>query len=258
MRLIGLHGKALSGKNEFFDVLKQTYGFKHMSFASKVKEFGITYFGLTHEECYETKTQNSRRILQGIGSCVRQNITKITNLPKEEKILMGVSGFPIWIEKIAVDEFDIEPIDLKRKLKYNKQVLNGISDMFADKLQEFIKISKGIDADIWVNYVLHQPIDDAVYIITDVRYKNEKEFVEKQGGKTVKVVRIDKPTIEAGKHHISETDLDSTLDWFFTVVNEHKSDWRERLTLSGSNLVRKLNNINFFTQHDIDKFKIQL
>jgi len=258
MRLIGLHGKARSGKDEFFKVLKETYGFKHLSFADKVKHFGMKYFELGHEECYETKTKTSRMILQGIGSSVRNCITTVANLTDDERKLIGDSGFPVWVEKIAVSEFGIEEVNLKRKLKYNKQVFNGIFNMFSEKTQEFVEVSGGIDQNIWINYAAKQITDDSIYIITDVRFKNEKEFIESNNGKAVKIVRIDKPTIEAGEGHVSEVDLDVTDDWFFTVVNEHKSDWKELLLLSGSNLIRKLKSVNFFTDDDLKSFNIKV
>lgn len=262
MRIIGLHGKARSGKDEFSDILCKTYGFRHIAFAEGVKQFGIKYFDLPEEQCYGTKTKNSRLILQGIGNSVRNNISTIANLTTEERSVVGVSGFPTWVEDMACEEFGIEPVGIKRKLKYNKQVLNGIADMWAGELETFVKISDGNDKNFWVHLVFDaidmMGNDDTVYVITDVRYKNEKQIIEEQGGKMVKIVRMDKPPIEAGAEHPSEVDLDRVAQWDCVVLNEHKTDWRERLMLAGSNLVRMLLSEKYFTDRDIEQFKIKL
>jgi hypothetical protein len=252
MRLIGVHGKARSGKDELCTTLCGTYGFEKVSFANRVKKFGIKYFGLTHENCYESKTKESRQILQGIGNSVRNYIH--TN--KED--INGVSTYPLWVEEIAVNEFGIETVDLKGKKKLIKTVLSGIFNLWKDNIDEFKQFCGNDNNSYWVNYLLQTLKDDVVYIISDVRYKNEKKMIVDHKGKSVKIIRVDKPAIEYGEKHPTETDLDDDHNWNFIIVNDQIKDWREKLTAISANMVRKFMNENFFEGKDIEKFLVNL
>jgi len=263
MRLIGIHGKARSGKDEFCKILCETYGFKRAAFADVIRDLAVKYFGVPREETLDKKTKESRQILQGIGVSVRNHLTNTRNLldaPKPGDIEIGVSGFPIWVELMATKEFGIEVADLKRKLKYNKSVFNGIVEMFNSCIEDFTAVAGDNDKDIWVNHLLNECANDnIVYVIPDVRFKNEYQmFKTSPVSKITKIFRIDNPTIEAGATHASETDLNIVTEWDFSIVNEHKTDWRERLVLSAANMVRKFQSENFFSSADLEKFKINL
>ena len=73
--LIGLCGKARSGKSTVARHLCERYGYSEFKFAGLLKEYAQKYFGLTPDEC-EHKTPESRRILQGIGEMIRCEIDK--------------------------------------------------------------------------------------------------------------------------------------------------------------------------------------
>jgi len=275
MRLIGIHGKARSGKDEFCRILCETYGFKRIAFADVIRKLAVKYFEVPQEETLDKKTKDSRRILQGIGACVRNGLTKTKAILFSGPLLVGdnpmhlkigVSGFPIWVEKMATAEFGIEVVDLKRKLKYNRIVFNGIVEMWNETIESFSDTAEGTDENIWVNHLLNSCTSDVVHVIPDVRFLNEYKMLgglalrsdKPSYGKAVKIFRIDNPTIEAGATHISETNLDNVTEWDFSIVNEHKTDWRERLVLSAANMVRKFKYEGFFLPSDIEKFKINL
>ncbi len=256
MKIIGIHGKARSGKDELSRILCSTYGFTKVSFADKVKEFGMDYFGLTYDECFKTKTKESRAILQGIGTSIREDLSFVAQHIDELDPVLGVSGFPTWIEKIATEEFYVEPVDLKSKKKFVKTVLNGIQTMWKDKWEYINNVTEKL-GDTWIEIVFLN-LEDQIYVIPDVRFKNEKRRIESVGGKLIKIIRIDKPDIEIGEEHSSETDLDDDINWDFVITNEHKTDWRNGLVLAASNIVRKLSYEGFFTDEEKARFKISL
>lgn len=260
MRLIGVHGKAKSGKTEFSNILCMCYGFIPLAFADKVKEFAIKYFAVP-TELIEHKTVQSRIILQGIGAAVRNHTFMVSASLKDTEIKMSTSiKYPIWVEDIAIQEFAIEPILLKNGRKRAiQQILKGIYEMFINEIDTFINLSdKNNSFNIWINYLMNQINDNGVYIITDVRYKNEKEEIAKRGGKNVKISRVDTPEIESRPEHESETSLDLDHVWDAIIVNQHKSDWHSRMSLSASNLIRKLDSINFFSEEDKKNFKLKI
>ena len=257
--IIGIHGKARSGKDEVANILCDMFGFKKLLFAGRLKEFAVELFGLDYEYAYVKRDKAARQILQGIGNSVRNNITYLKNQFEGGTHSFGLSKYPLWVEKIAVDEFAVEVTALKGKKKYTKQVLQGIFDLFNKYLNEFVTITNGShDNDIWVNYLIRMIDQGKLHVIPDVRHANEKEAIRKLGGRVIKVNRIDKPKIEAGADHISEVALDLDTDWDFIVTNEHKTEWKERLVLATTNSVRKFDSEHLFEEQHRKNFKINL
>ena len=260
MKIIAISGKAKSGKDELCNILCETYNFERIAFADKVKDISIKYYGVTEEEVTTKKTKASRMIIQGVGNTVRQNSSQVYKMiteNSEEKILIGVSGFPEWVERIAMEEFHIEPIDFKRKLKYNKMVFEGVLNMFNEMHKEFYEISRNVSQDVWVNYLVQSLPDTEICIVTDVRYKNEKEAMERYG-KVIKISRTDKPEIEAGATHPSEIELDDETKWDYVIVNTHKTDWKDRLVVNSANAIRKFDSEGFFSEENKTNFRIHL
>ena len=72
--IIGFVGKARSGKDTAGEYLVKNRGYTRVAFADTLKQMAIKYFNLTHEECYVDKSELSRRILQGLGVCMRDEI----------------------------------------------------------------------------------------------------------------------------------------------------------------------------------------
>lgn len=64
---------------------------------------------------------------------------------------------------------------------------------------------KTIDTDVWVNAAFEDTLKGIKYVITDVRFKNEAEAIDRRDGQLIRVVR---PGVEAVNGHISEHDLD--------------------------------------------------
>ena len=75
-----------------------------------------------------------------------------------------------------------------------------------------------ISQDIWINYIFDIINDDdsIIYIITDVRYINEVERIEKAGGE---VIRIERPGLICSDSHESEHDLDNYDKFKYTIIN---------------------------------------
>lgn len=251
LRLIGIHGKARSGKDVFADLLTNYFGFKKVAYADLVKDYAIEFFGLTYEQTHIKKDKEVRQILQGIGSSARHIVTGTTFMTGEE----GKSGYPDWVENIATQHFCVDKEDITRKRKYIRKVLDGVFQMYnkhGAEMQEYD------DKNYWIRKLFNKLDDSCIYVVKDVRYLNELFAIRDIGNPVLKVERVDKPAIEAGKDHESETDLDEFTDWFKVVQNEKTKDWEARLLLDGLNIVRALDSMNFFTEEDKQKFTINI
>ena len=161
--LIGFVGKARSGKDTAGEHLVKNFGYTRISFADELKRVAIKYFALSHDECYGTKTQVSRRILQGLGVCMREEIDTnywvnyaLKNIPEnvaitdvrflnEAEIIKKSGGILIKIERD--DSPDIEygvdhqsEVELEQ-IKCDAIILNiSTLESFYDAIESTIKV----------------------------------------------------------------------------------------------------------------------
>lgn len=253
--IIGINGRARSGKDEVTNIIVSTYGFTKLAFADKIKELSMKYFELTYEKAFVKRDANSRQILQGIGLSVREvlgSFEKIVDVGSAQ----GVSKYPVWVEVIAVGYFGVKEDKLKNKLKYNKTVFEGILNMYTDNVELFTKVADGVPENVWLNFLKENIKDDKVYVVSDLRFKNEKEFISSKGV-CVRVERDDNPKINTDNHQ-SEVELLDDDDWYFLFHNPAKKNWKEMLTQQAGNLVRKLHHDNMLSDSDFSNCKINV
>src|SRR3972149_1099599 len=72
-RIIGISGKAGSGKDTVANILVDTYKFTRIGFADYLKELAKKYLSISEQEIID-KSQHIRTILQGLGLCFRENV----------------------------------------------------------------------------------------------------------------------------------------------------------------------------------------
>lgn len=129
-KLIGLFGRARSGKGTVSNHLIRQYGFQRYGFADPLKEMLIKAGMCTREECYEKKTEMSRWLMERVGTnIIREQIDPQfflnkaedriremllqgqslvlddIRLPEEVELIKGMGGLTIKLERIGfVDE----------------------------------------------------------------------------------------------------------------------------------------------------------
>lgn len=183
--IIGLHGKAKSGKstvaNRLFD-----HGFDEMTFAYPLKELVANLFDMTWDQVCDEELKEKidlrygmspRRILQHLGTDVFREM------------------YPnVWIDHL-----------IRRKNKIERQA------------------------------------PGTRLVVSDVRFKNEKEAIEKEGGYVWKIVRRENPGSSSGfQGHPSECDLDGVHDSSFSAVLTASSGDVEGLLARADEEVSKL------------------
>lgn len=184
--LIGLHGKAQSGKSTVAMRLGDVHGFGELTFAYPLKALVMDLFDMTVDQVYSEEGKEKidlrygmspRRILQYLGTDVFRQM------------------YPnIWVDHLA------------RKYRGMKE---------------------------------RNP--SARLVVSDVRFKNEKEAIEKEGGCVWKIVRGNNPGSASGfQGHASECDLDSFPDSSFSAVLVAESGDIEGLLRKADQEVSKL------------------
>jgi len=180
--LIGLHGKARSGKTTTANMLVRDHNFREVTFAESLKKICMEMFDLSFEQSYGVL----KEVVDSRYNMSPREIFQIVGTECMRKINPG-----IWIDKVKT--FIVNHIDL-------------------------------IDI-----------------VISDVRFKNEFDFVESIGGHMVKIVRIDGPRLatQDTENHKSEVDLDGVLNDQYSAVIEAESGDIEFLGKSIDQMVKK-------------------
>ena len=95
VKLIGIVGKAMSGKDTIGKHLIDNYNFNRRAFADPLKTMCMKHFDLTHTECYVKKTENSRFLLQHVGCMMRDEVDDdywlnklFENVPESELVVV--------------------------------------------------------------------------------------------------------------------------------------------------------------------------
>ena len=114
----------------------------------------------------------------------------------------------------------------------NKDKMIESLDLSIGRFQQLFgtTIRENIHEDIWIfpviEYHLNNP--DTFCIISDCRFKNEANFVKKNGGLVFRINRDVKPEImndvNRDTKHISETDMDDYTDYDLVINNNSSID----------------------------------
>ncbi len=169
--IIGVCGRKRHGKDTIGNILRARYGFQSCAFADPLKRVAMEIYGLTWNQCYgEAEDKESVDPRWGLSArVILQKLgTDIARSIHEET----------WI---------------KNTLNNIQSACAGTGYIVRDDIErKFVTRPNGISETAWV--------------ITDLRFPNEAEAVQRIGGRVIRVVRpsLGIPTDE----HPSETSVD--------------------------------------------------
>jgi len=205
MIVVGLHGKARSGKDQFGEYLVESFEknydkfFMKVAFADILKQMCKDHFGLETDQLWERG----------------KNIREIPDL-RFPKGHIGTSSNPndYWTPREIMQEFG----GFYRKIRH----------------------------DYWV-YALDKEIQRLKdrtdnFIITDVRYINECDYVKRNKGVLIKIVR---PVIHEihGMDHESETALNDYNDFDIVINNDGTLEDLKKAAEDTSGAILKINRL---------------
>ena len=169
--IIGITGKARSGKDTFAEILAEVFyektgkKFILMAYATELKNRCQSDFDLSYDQLWgDQKEVEDKRYLKRDSQLRASEITK----------------------------------DIEGAYWTPREIMQAYGQFF-----------RTIDYDFWVK-ALFRTIEYKQYgnvIITDVRHPNEADPIKEIGGKVIRVIRDAKDTIH-GSGHISETAMD--------------------------------------------------
>ena len=186
-KIIGFGGRLASGKTELAKICEE-YGYEKLYFALPLKQLCADLLDISIDELNVLK-RNNTPIDITVGKDWVDIIHEETQIPFDN-INEIIGGITIHTVR---DLLQIVGTDVIRKYNFNWHV---------ERIKEMIE-------------------DGKKYVIDDVRFPNEKDMIERNGGVCWYVVR---PTMSNVSNHVSET----SLEWRHfdnVIVNNHSLNY---------------------------------
>lgn len=203
-KILGICGQLGSGKDTAASYLKHNNGFKHLAFAWHIKEFAQQVFGFSEEQLW--------------GPSEKRNETTNLNTTDAEELL--------WRHG---------PKFAARVLPQRPHPYHSLYDWFKEYTAEYptehsariclqrlgTEWGRAQDSEIWLKATLSEALTYERVVISDVRFFNEVEFIQKHGGKVIKVIRPETDKLAASigiAGHKSEAEQKSMPDDIFDAI----------------------------------------
>ena len=183
MNIIGISGKSGSGKSVLKNLLVSEYGAIHLSFADQLKQEIIAFLYNSNVK-YEQKNfygnTRDREVILQIDKKYLSNMQLFI-----DKFAQSIKGDIVYFTPRSLMQY--WGTDFRRSL--NKQY-------WIDKVEQKLnKISKDLNK-------------NKIFVIDDVRFKNEIEWLKKKKGHTIRIIRPEQFCNKINTTHASETDID--------------------------------------------------
>jgi hypothetical protein len=185
MILIGISGKKGSGKDLLATILARKYAFRNAPFAAQLKAGVRRDFGLSLDHTDGSKKEENTRFIRSIKPPdAGPGDTCVVKLWTPRDIMIAYGQFFRQFNPLWWVEENF------------KAILNA-------------------------NFVDDACGREGRYTISDVRFKNEKDFIRREGGFLVRLNRRqDLNVYQTPSSDISETELDGQKDWDFELPED--------------------------------------
>lgn len=193
--LIGVSGKGGSGKSTFALCAVQYYGAKELSFAFLLKQ-EVEKFLVESDIPYRKENLYGEQQYKEESVYLTPSICNSANVPIEDCIL-----------------------------KYSIKDSKSSRVTFRSLMQWWgTDYRRTQDVDYWVSRIVDECSSNKLYVISDVRFRNEANKIKELSGYLVRIERFGNISI-SNMSHPSEIDLDEWHRWDFVINN--KSDLKE-------------------------------
>jgi hypothetical protein len=194
--IIAFSGVKFAGKDTAAEVLIRSYGFKRIGLADKLKDICSKVFGVPRQD---------------------MDNPSLKEVPFETPMTITNTNILDLLETISNDGFvfDLEKTTLEVCKNFYGKILTSIRDMLQTVGTDICRTF--VQDDIWLAYVKNIVKTRVVpIVITDARFKNERDYLKSLGAVLVLVKR---PELSNTSSHISENQLGEDHDYDVIVNN---------------------------------------
>lgn len=191
--IIGLSGKAGSGKDSFADILVRQEGYTKLSFARNLKEMCKKVFGLTDYDVYDQ--EGKEKNFEFPHTLLSQDLFDIHRWVKE--VTPGVKVSPLGLSN-SIRLF----VELKTtEFKSPRELLQFVGTEICRQCYS---------REYHIDVVKVQILNGKNVVIADARFENERNAITKWEGVNINVINPDQEESEVGlKGHASESAVDT-------------------------------------------------
>lgn len=181
--LIGLHGKKQSGKDTTGEILSNISGYPTFAFADTLKKFcGEIFPELNYQDLWgPEKNKEKIRVLE-------------IDYPKERVLQSYHEYLSRFMPSITDPEVFFRfcrDVFVNNRIEFTENFIR-IKDSPRRLLQLIgTEFARGINDNIWIEIAEQEYKDQGSLIITDVRFKNEAEWIHKKGGSVIQIIGRD-------------------------------------------------------------------
>lgn len=198
MDLICFAGNAGVGKDTAAEILIDDYGYKKIAFADEIKVICSDTFGIEHK--YFTDTELKEKPFETPIKITQEHLSNI---------IRAVSRYDMSFSDTAYR--DMSKVGLGVKLESPRHMMQFVGT----------ELVRGcLDNNAWLIIFSKKCKEINKVVVTDVRMKNEAEFLKSLGGK---VAKINRKGAKSVRSHFSENGL-GEFDFDVTIDNDSSID----------------------------------
>jgi hypothetical protein len=194
--LIAFSGVKFAGKDTAAEILIKRHKFKRIGLADKLKDICSQVFKISREDMDNPMLKET--FFENPISITNTNILDLLEIIFNDGFI-----------------FDLEITTLEVCKNFYGKNLTSIRDMLqtvgTDICRTFVK------DDIWLEYVKKELSPNSNIVITDARFKNERDFLKLLGAVLILVKR---PSIQSHSSHISENQLGEDKEYDVVITND--------------------------------------
>lgn len=219
--LVGVVGKAGSGKDTVANYLKENYGFVHLSLAEPIKDFAKDLFGFSKEQLWGSSSNRDKEIKVDWSYTWKQ-------FDKHSRY---------WLEFFNSIEYLPQLRDWLTGLNQDCPHIINARRVAQTLGTEFGRNT--VNKDIWINHLLQRAefyMFDSEFsgiVTSDVRFENEMQKIHSKQGKIIRLLR-NKNNHTGIPGHQSEVEQDLVSEDLFDFVIDNNgpiSDLYEALNI---------------------------
>ena len=202
--IIGLAGEIGCGKSTVAEILKSKHGFTELLFAKNLKDMCASVFNLTEAQCHTQLGKETlfEKPIELTSTHILDIHRWITGVPNQFEAEKGCFEAALYLVKESSILF-----------KNPREILQFVGTEICRECY---------DKDFHVK-VLKQQLDQikGSVVISDARFKNEREVVTEWGGFNVRIHSIGGDSVDTGiSKHASENNLGIDTDYDFVLIND--------------------------------------
>jgi hypothetical protein len=218
--IIGICGKAGSGKDTTADFLVKNHGFVKVAFADVLKRIVREDFDFSDEQLFGPSQYRNEPDMRYPRPFTEEEKQKAVDALKSENALSLMAEYPLT--KFLTPRHALQQLGTE----WGRACYPNVWVDYA--LRVAARLAKGGYAyDAWRGLFPVSVVEGVMYpktdvVISDVRFKNEVDAIKAAGGQ---VWRIERPALQPlpgqGSQHVSETEQDEIPDDSFSAIIEN-------------------------------------